>query len=165
MSESDKFLTIAVNPSLVNSYWVVYTLKRFSNYELYHIGLCRFGELLNVPDARREPNFDPNETYILTGEGTYATRADAVKYLSVVRARFKGVMPTLMKARLTSPRKIIKCDQTGEYFITIDELSKARGIYPSTISNHLNGKPGHKTVKGRTYSRVDCPDVKMLVRR
>lgn len=47
----------------------------------------------------------------------------------------------------------IVCDQTGERFRTITEVVRAHGVSASALSNHLNNKPGFRSVKNRTYHR------------
>jgi len=48
--------------------------------------------------------------------------------------------------------QFVRCDQTGETFRNATEAAKHHNLTPSALSNHLKRKPGHKTVKGRTYS-------------
>lgn len=50
-------------------------------------------------------------------------------------------------------RAEIICDQTNERFATITEAARAHGISASALSNHLNNKVGHKSVKGKTYRK------------
>lgn len=45
------------------------------------------------------------------------------------------------------------CNETGEQFDSAMLCAKAHNLTYSALVNHLNRKPGHKTVKGRTYSR------------
>jgi hypothetical protein len=51
-------------------------------------------------------------------------------------------------------RQNIKCVETGEVWRTAAEACKAHGLATSALTNHLNHKPGYKTVKGRTYIRT-----------
>lgn len=47
----------------------------------------------------------------------------------------------------------VVCDQTGEIFHSVRACATAHGLSASALSNHLNRKPGYKTVKGKTYRR------------
>lgn len=48
------------------------------------------------------------------------------------------------------------CNETGETFPNANACAKAHEIANSALINHLNNKPGHRSVKGRTYRRVDA---------
>lgn len=60
---------------------------------------------------------------------------------------------SLLKLTRVPPRHVL-CNETGERWKTLKEAAQAHNLAESALSNHLNGKPGHKTVKGRTYRRV-----------
>lgn len=50
--------------------------------------------------------------------------------------------------------QVVQCDQTGETWPNINAACKAHNLTYSALFNHLKRKPGYKSVKGRTYSRV-----------
>lgn len=50
--------------------------------------------------------------------------------------------------------KRIKCNETGEIFETANAAARAHDLSYSALHNHINGKVGHRTVKGKTYSRI-----------
>lgn len=59
------------------------------------------------------------------------------------------------KGYWVDPRKQnVICNETGETWDTAVAASRAHGLSYSQLSNHLNRKPGYKTVKGRTYRRT-----------
>lgn len=51
--------------------------------------------------------------------------------------------------------KRIKCNETGEIFESANAAAKAHDLTYSALHNHIKGKVGHRTVKGKTYSRVE----------
>ncbi|AHJ10764.1 hypothetical protein P106B_81 [Rhizobium phage vB_RglS_P106B] len=51
-------------------------------------------------------------------------------------------------------RQNVQCVETGETWPTISAAAAAHGLAISALSNHLKRKPGHRTVKGRTYIRT-----------
>lgn len=46
----------------------------------------------------------------------------------------------------------VVCIETGERFRNARACAHAHNLTYSHLYNHLRGKPGHKTVKGRTYN-------------
>jgi len=48
----------------------------------------------------------------------------------------------------------VQCIETGEIWETAADACRAHGLSTSALSNHLNRKPGHRTIKGRTYVRT-----------
>lgn len=51
-------------------------------------------------------------------------------------------------------RQGVTCNETGETWETVKDAAAAHGLTYSALHAHLNRKPGHRTVKGRTYSRT-----------
>lgn len=45
------------------------------------------------------------------------------------------------------------CIDTGEQFSSVTEAAHAHGISGSALYNHLNGRSGYSSVKGRTYRK------------
>lgn len=57
----------------------------------------------------------------------------------------------------TKPKtgKLIRCNETGEIFESVAAAAKAHDLTYQALHNHLKGKVGHRTVKGKTYERLD----------
>lgn len=49
---------------------------------------------------------------------------------------------------------VILCNETGATWRTIAECAQSTGASMSALSNHLNQRPGFKTVKGLTFQRI-----------
>lgn len=145
--------------------FIVYLLTDLEDNKPYHVGLCRANELLQIPDARRIPQFDENRRLRLQTLITCKTLGEAKQRQSEMLTMMGG-WPKLSKDRLggVAP-KMIYCHETGEYFRTIADVTKKYGGTQSAMSNHLNRKPGFRSVLGKMYSRMPCPDLKLLVRR
>lgn len=56
--------------------------------------------------------------------------------------------------QIATHRQGVICNETGEIWTTVKDASVAHGVAYSQLHNHLNRKPGYKSVKGRTYSRT-----------
>lgn len=75
-------------------------------------------------------------------------KRDAAKFQWVIRETVIG----WQKGKRTDARPI-KCNETGETFKSANAAATAHNVNYIQLLNHLNGKIGFKTVKGRTYSR------------
>lgn len=52
-----------------------------------------------------------------------------------------------------NPGRIVRCDQTGEIFYSVQEAGEKLGIPKRGISNHIHGRIRH--IKGYTFTRLD----------
>lgn len=123
-------------------------------------GVDRLANFQSLGAARRIPAFGqmfPNDALIRIEIAHIGTHVECRNTMFYVFKMF-GI-PELNKsgAGYTSGAGVsvaIICEQTGEQFNSMTECALALGLSSSALSNHLNRKPGHNTVKGRTFRRV-----------
>lgn len=137
---------------------IVVYINRDGDGVVQYVGLCDFNEMWKYPDAMQNSEWlikFTSSMSVLHTEITFMTdeikeahqqRRDLVaKYRP--HCNVKGIY-------VSKQKQPIICNETLERFDTASDVVKAHQISPSALSNHLNGKIGFKTVKGRTYSRI-----------
>jgi len=141
-------------------------LTKWCVYECYskadalnpaYMGVCRLTEVFSFPDAQANTAWremfrdNPASLMMIKIKYVAATEVDCIN------ARRAFVMqnppPCNMRGRPTRSR--IVCDQTGQEWKTIVEAADAIKSSPSNLSNHINRKPGFKSVKGYTFTRQE----------
>lgn len=139
-------------PSSFGKTWVCYTLRDGQTAEVMYNGHCRLTELFAMPDARANILFDecfpPDRPLLLCMVSEHPDRAHAA-----LAARN---LPAGRMNRADGMRRhaMIECVETGEKWHSAMDACRAHGLPQPALSNHLNGKPGYNSVKGRTYRRV-----------
>lgn len=144
---------------ITNSF-CVYSHMDGSDGQIKFVGFCALTEVLTFADARcnsRWPDIflRPDARIIVQVESLHGTEMEANK----AHHEFMSSLPSKpicnLKGYWVAPhRQDVICNETGERWKTVKEAAKAHNLSESALSNHLNGKTGHKTVKGRTYRRV-----------
>ena len=135
--------------------WCVYH-HHDANDTLVYIGVCKLTELFSLPDARQNSEwvkrFGDDEPVIIKLQMVCEdvvfcnnTRFRQVQELKPV-CNMIGFSYGLQRVRIV-------CDQTGETFDSISEAARAHNLTQSALSNHVNRKRGHNSVKGRTYRK------------
>jgi hypothetical protein len=142
--------------------WCVYEIWTYNEAETrdecIFIGVCRLVHLFNFPDARRNTEWPKRVTQ---------------RTVITVIIRASGTAPECYneRGRLFStmqPRPIcnaqgfdthgtttrVICNETGQTFETQTDACATLGINPGRLSQHLNGRPGARTVNGYTFRRV-----------
>ena len=138
----------------------VYTHMDGRDGQVKYVGVCALTEVLTFADARCNSKWPdiflaPNVPIIVTVESVHETEQEAIK----ARHDYISTLPVKpicnVKGFWIAPhRQDVICNETGERWKTIKEAAQAHNLSESALSNHLNGKTGHKSVKGRTYRRV-----------
>lgn len=122
---------------------------------LIYVGVCKLREVYLCPDARKNSSW---AAYI-TAEFIIETRViftssdisecynehgkiirEQRPYCNVYGARVSG-------------QTVVTCIQTGKTYATATQAALNEGVSLSALCNHLNGKVGHNTVKGKTFRR------------
>ena len=136
---------------LQNTYavYVLYTLG-----EVVYVGYCKLTELFRTPDARRSPLFKNEMVYQLEIAGGHFTKLTAQDAQRNIIANY-GFIPVLNKSLMNPIRSIaVRCIDTGEQWGSVKDAANAHGMSVSTLSSHLNGRSGFKTIYGRKYEKV-----------
>lgn len=122
--------------------------------DVVFIGMCPFYQMGVLPDAKSNPFFKDDTNYILHVTDVCSTKGEALKTHSN-RIRDNGPMPIMNKHGYFYKRKgLIECIETGVTYQTASEAARINGSTQSNLSNHLNNKPGFRSVKGKTYRYV-----------
>lgn len=140
-------IRIRATPNELKKAWCVYTVHDAQTARVLHAGYGMLRSLFMLP-----VNVGPDEPFLLNVNDLYTSKDEAKRgYIAFINAHGvpKGGL-VLRKVRNAA----IECVETGETWNSAKECVKACGLSQSALSNHLNGKPGYKQVKGLTYRRV-----------
>lgn len=123
---------------------------------LYYIGFCKFEDVLRAPDAKRNVEWQklvaPQPVVQLQIVAVADRMHDASNLAFTLRRLHK---PHCNVYGRTDKRSTpILCVETGERYETAAAACRALGIEQSTMSNHLNNRPGYKTIHAKTFKRV-----------
>ena len=143
-------LSINANDA-VNS-WSTYSIRDVMTAQIIYMGCCKLTQVFSTPDARANGVVTNDLNMLITVEGIYQNKVDAIREQSLL-CRNNNVTNIMAKARLNR-YGTIECIETGEKFRSINEIVIKYGATASALSNHLRGKPGFVTVQSKTYRRV-----------
>lgn len=123
---------------------------------IVYIGTCKLVDVFMFPDARRNSewlrliNAKSNLRIVITHIGDkndcYNQHVNSVSHY---RPHCN------MRGHIASHTQKIRCIETGEIFNTQTEIVKTHNVSTSAVSNHLAKRPGHNTVKGKTYEFIN----------
>lgn len=138
----------------------VYSHMDARDGQVKYVGMCALTEVLNFTDARCNSLWPdiflkPDAQIIITVESLHGSEQEAIK----ARYDFINALPVkpICNAKgynIAPHRQDVLCNETGERWKSVKETAQAHNLSESALSNHLNGKPGYRTVKGRTYRRI-----------
>jgi hypothetical protein len=124
---------------------------------LTYIGVCKLVELFQCTDARQNSEwikrFGDNQALVIKLQLT------SIDEVQCNNQRFRQVQElkpvcNMIGYNMYGARMKIVCNETREEFGSIAEAARRHTLSQSALSNHLNNKPGHKSVKGKTYRKV-----------
>lgn len=133
-------------------------MHRDADETVQYIGITPLADLFSLTDARCNSMWVDTFAQPLT-----TVEIDVIALTNSEREAFAEQRrqiaihqpPMNIKGYYVAPnRQNIICNETGEIFRTTRECALAHGLSQSALTNHLNGKIGHRTVKGRTYNRT-----------
>lgn len=119
-------------------------------------GVCKLREAFGFPDARMNTEWRK----IVTPETPLGTAIVFTAKHLIECQNYRYRMIVLHKPHcnlngtITQRGGRVVCDQTGQVFETLAEAARTYELNPGALSNHVNGKPGFKSVKGKTFSRL-----------
>lgn len=167
MSKSTVIIQINVNvefkPAKIDDTYAVYEhWALFKNeagedeYKIMYAGFCKLQDLMFAPDARKNSAWRDhvlnNPNVIMKLKATYETLFEASNHRYKIWMENKPFCNE--RGRVPTGRTMIRCIETGEVFENSSKACEQYSIPPGNMSNHLNRKPGHKTLKGLTFERV-----------
>lgn len=122
---------------------------------LIYVGCCRLRDVYLCPDARRNPQWQTLITEAIPVELRIIATADhqyeCMKLASELVGRHRPYCN--MYAAAHAGKAIVTCVTTGKSYPTSAEAAINEGVSTSALSNHLNGRPGYKSVKGKMFRR------------
>lgn len=125
--------------------------------QIAYIGVCKLNELFQCPDARQNSEwikrFGDNEAIVIKLQ---MTSFDEVTLNNTRFRQVQELKPVCNMIGFTTfgARVRIICNETNEAFDSISHAARVHNLTQSALSAHLNNKPGHKSVKGKTYRKV-----------
>lgn len=146
-----------IEPTQINNIHVVYGHMDAEDLALKYIGCVPFNKLTDFEDARSNSLWPsifllPGKSLHMHVYSMHATEADARRAQHALISEYKPVCN--MRGRyVPAHHQAVVCNETRERWTTVKEAARAHNIAESALSNHLRGKVGHVTVKGRTYRR------------
>lgn len=142
-----KFNTL-VNPNEVVKQWVVYSVRDIQTAKMIFVGTSKITQLFNFADFRKLDNYNMDDSYIIMIEDIVDNIGLAER--SAATIRIKNNVRIYPQLRSTP----VRCVDTGETFNSLVDACQTHGLTQSHLSNHLNRKPGFKTVKGKIYEKI-----------
>lgn len=123
--------------------------------KLMYVGYCKLSEVWLFPDARRnnewQKHFLQGNLVIIRIVLTSKRLIDCQNAMTKVYREQRPICN--VKGYRTSGRTMVTCNETGETFDSILQAARAKGLSQSQLTNHINNRPGHKSVKGLTFRR------------
>ncbi|QWY83186.1 hypothetical protein [Rhizobium phage RHph_X2_24] len=143
----------------IRSFYAVYMHEDAIENRVLYIGVTRLDELFTFNDAlcnsMWSDTVDRPEIVNLSVRVVALTEDEREAIMEQRRLIAEHRPFCNVKGYWVAPsRQKILCIETGEIFNSISDVEKAHGISRSAMSNHLNGKTGFKSVRGRTYKRT-----------
>lgn len=149
-------MTITYHPVGANRQFACY-LHTMNDQPLY-VGACRLSELMDAPDARQ--NSEWNRCVVAQSAVTLTIVSEHPTLLEAETAALIHALTVKAYCNLNGQKVIEKrgnavmCIDTGEEFATAAEAAKILKLSTSNLSNHLNGKAGFHTVKGKRFKWI-----------
>jgi hypothetical protein len=119
------------------------------------IGVTRMAELFQFSDARRNSEWlryvtpDRPLITIVHATGDYNQCSNYRRKLVIEKKPFAN-----LRGFDASMSMRVRCLEDGKIYDTVTDAARNYDASISAVSNHLNGKPGFKSVKGHTFERI-----------
>lgn len=134
--------------------WVSYIIKDCTD-KIVHLGCCRFAVIAATPDKpdwiAEGPIYivqiarDPDYKKIMNRAVKWCIDNDREDLRRNLQSNHKSNRHTVS----------VICNDTGETFKSINAVCDAHGLSYSALHKHLTRAIGHKSVKGKTYTRIE----------
>lgn len=125
--------------------WVTYMLLNPLTHGVLYVGACELRNVFKLPDW----NGNADQEIMLSIVEIFHTSVEAKnRQYELVK------IYDLSKTMAGTKYRFIRCVETGEIFKTISMCAKAHNLGASNLINHLNGRAGFKSVKGKHYVRI-----------
>lgn len=146
---------VTTNLNKLAQEWAVYIIFNGITAKIEYVGMCLLSQLFSVPDAFANSAFakifSNGHPAILRVDDIFRTRTEAMKRQGILITEHQ-LYKIMAEGRFGRSAPIV-CNETGETFPTLADAARAHGIGAGNLSNHLNHKPGFRSLRNRTYSR------------
>lgn len=149
-------VVMAIKTDEWNKKWCVYQL-RDKNMKLHFIGISKLDKVFSFKEARSVPAFNtifPDDDFCILEIMDMAENITEAMNKRYNRIQFNNGLPDMMKEMYIPGLTMIRCNETGELFRTIDEVANAHDINRGSLSQHLRKVGYYKKIKNRTYERI-----------
>lgn len=142
------------NLKQITSGWYTYQIQ--TDKEVVYIGFGHLAEIYSMQQVACLPGFDKDAEYTVIIHQRCELRFEAVNAVNaLINDICKGQMPRLNREMFTTKHKGIRCVETGVVYPSAYKACQLLHIQPPRLSNHLKGRPGHKSIHGLTFEYVN----------
>lgn len=136
-----------------NDFFYLYTVKRETGGVLFVgcdkiINIALFKQLITIPQ------FEKDKAYIIDIYTPHRKYYEGMNAVSSFINTFCASTPYFNTIQCLTRTLPVQCVETGVIYDSANEACKALGIHNPRMSNHLNKRPGHKTIKGLSFVYV-----------
>lgn len=148
---------VIATPDFIRWAYVVYIHQCTTTEQVHYVGVCELSKLFTLEDAQANSQwankFKGNENVEIKVVGLTTDQNEAI---TEQRRLIQQHQPycNMRGYHVGKKYQQVRCNETGERFRNASDASKAHGLSLSALYQHLQRKPGHKTVKGRTYDYI-----------
>lgn len=154
---------MTITPLNARDDWCVYQIYSEDGSETLFTWFCRFVQIFELRELFANVDFEIEGTYRLSVLSLHIDRNEA--YAAFSNLLFKEGMPHLNRTVMLNRRTWVKCNETGEIFKSAYECAKMHMIPESQLSKHLRNVTSHRSVRGRTYTKIRVSDIQPVLPR
>jgi hypothetical protein len=136
--------------------WCIYQHTTIAD-GLVYIGLCRLSNLIQPEDLQKNAhwfNHVSGKVYTVQTIIVADTREELLTTWHGLVRKHRPICNLKAHTGINLNRKV-KCLQTGIVYENMSRAAEENGIAASTMSNHLKGRIGYKTIHGLTFERIE----------
>lgn len=152
----DQSHIINVNVDELKKTWMVYNV--IIDTQKVYIGLCRYNQLLQMPDAYRNSAFreiiKKNKNITITLNGSFNDHATAEEFLKIQLAQC-NCYANINGIDDISKKSVIICNEDGLRFSSISEAARYYDIDRTMLSKHISNDVKYKHIRKRTFKKKD----------
>lgn len=146
---------VQLSSKTFRNFWI-YAVYNSKN-ELIFIWCSKIADIIVQQPLARIEGYDPNEMYSFYLLESYPTRLECERKIGwwMRNSELDGKMPEFNKRfRTYNGGKLVFCYTTGQTYPSATEAAKTLNLSLSALCNHLNKKPGFRTVKGHVFDYI-----------
>ena len=136
-----------------------YTYLMYDLDELVYVGHGKLKDIITLKDVIPCQEFEKNIFYKIVSHSEHEQKYQA--YNAAAKLMHEHGTPKFNKALqyVNTHSMPVKCVQDGKIYVNAATAARAYNIQESRMSKHILRKPGHKSIYGMTFERVNIsPD-------